>query len=156
MIWSKLDMRLLTLPVVARLYSECEIGASDVVNIEMGRLSAGVDLSSAEERLALLLADELDTVSSVLTERRDVAMSKQDRQVYLWIRLMKVRQEWDRLVEPQFDLEELLDVFDLEDCYAEMRFFSERPRREKTRDQYLKRVDSGLALGLERLNREAR
>ncbi len=152
-IWRSLDCRLLTPPLVVRLYRESRIGPDDVVRIEEERLARGCELDQIEEQLALLLSDQLwDVPMLVDTWGEQPLQEHLDRQVYLWIRLMEVRAAWDSLEAPQFYLEELLDHFDPEGDYEQMRFFRSLPRRELSPDKYVARVDATLEQMRARLN----
>lgn len=157
-------MKLLTLPLVKLLYFTGELSARDVVAVELVRYKSGVPLNDREEGIALLFSHEAELRVPWLLETRDdsaarAADSADDlqgtaRKVWLWVQLRTARQQWETDTGP-WDIEELLDRYDDDDDYADIRLFKRVPRRERGAEMYAARIDGVLEAQRRRLNDSA-
>lgn len=139
----------LTYEIVSYLFREGRISREDVVSIELSRMVASIDISESEERLALLLSDELLSVDDILLQESGAALSALGLEVDLWLQVCDVRNNWAKLDYPQFYLEDVLEELDLEDRYHVARFFSNDG--PSGWDQYQQNIDTAILQNRDRL-----
>lgn len=143
--------------VVITRYREQRLVIGEIVEIELRRLVAGFHLTESETYLANLLSDEYSKAGELLDREssKPLPLAKADKDTLLWLRIVDVREAWDSLEDPQFYVEELLDLYDHDDRYGEARFFADRPRKERGLSRYMERLDSVIGLNRDRLCSQA-
>lgn len=122
-------------PTAAELafgFSEGFLSRSGVVDVALAKLEAGVELSSAEERVALLLSDELDLVDD-LVDDLGVGSEPWERRARFWLLLVLswVLENRDEFDDPLGLVELLYADFDYpEEIEGLVRFMPLQPGQE--------------------------
>ena len=130
--------------LVFELYRRGSIDSSDVVKSELARLRAGDYLSHTEEKIALLLSDELGQVEEILSELPDpYPLSDVERETLLLLRLSRIRTEWSSAADPPSLVEDTLEDYGPDEKYGTLSLFTPRPRSEK----YARRLDEAIEAG---------
>lgn len=150
-----LEPTVISLAVLGRLRKENCIEPQIAVAIELARLKAGIPLTAVEEKIALALSDEFDDVDLTLAAHGHDRLTDLDRRVMLYIGMADIRSRWADLETPQFELEEMLVLYDAEHRFDEMRFFRPVPRIERNMAAYVARVDARLREERDSLNSAA-
>lgn len=140
---------------MVRLHLAGEMSLNEVIAVETDRLRLGIDLSDPEQAIALLLSDETERVVDLLAPYivDPPQLEGIDTEVWIWLEIMQVRNQWDALIEPSFYIEEILDRLDKRDSFQEIRFFRQLPRKKRGFKLYVKRLDTTLNAKLVEFNR---
>lgn len=134
--------------LVFELYRRGSIDASDVVESELARLRAGDYLSYTEEKIALLLSDELGQVEEILSELPDpYPLSDVERETLLLLRLSQIRTEWSSEADPPSLVEDALEGYGIDEKYGTLRLFAPLRRSEKSPEKYARRLDEAIEAG---------
>lgn len=146
---------LLSLPLLRFFAESGGLTEADVVEIELARLQEGIQLTSAEEKLALLLSDELSSVTALLAASRG-QLTDEERESVLLVRLMGLRDRWDDLTQPGFYVESEIDDWAPMGVYDDVRFSVPPPPGQRGMAAYLTRLDQRIAERLHDLRQTAR
>ncbi len=136
-------LRVVGFPTSAELaygFLEGFLCRSSVVDIALAKLSAGVDLATAEERIALLLPDEFDHVDG-LVEDLQVDGETSEQRARLWLLLVLA---W--VLEYRSEFDDPLGVVEL--LYSDFDY----PQEIEGLVRFMP-VQAGQEVGVEALNR---
>lgn len=147
-----LDLRVFTLPLLARLRRDGYVADRDVIRIATARENAGYNASPAERELSLLLQEQEEEARTLLLGVDSDRLTLQEERALLWIKLKALRSQAHQIEGYQFEFEELLDRYDSRDDYARMRFFV---GHRGAKEPYLNRIDATLESVREDINAAA-
>jgi hypothetical protein len=113
-------------------HSEGWLTSADVVKIAMTRYLASIPTSAIEERLALLLSDELDEVPDLIAVLETGSEPREERaRIWLYLSLAWVYEHVDQFDDPYAVVELLYADFDYPDEIADLVRFMPRSSRER-------------------------
>lgn len=114
----------------------------EVVELATLRLSLGLPLSPAEERLALMLSDEAQEAEQLL--RRVAALhapnSDLPARICTYSRLMAILDQWQDLEHPEVMAEQLINESETPAVYSNARLYDPPLGERKSRSAHFKRL----------------
>lgn len=97
------------------------VTAREVVQVELSHYKRGEKLHSKEESLALLLADELETIPEILAD--DGVSLLNSSLPWFYAAGMELESVWSRRPNPVEELYEILETLGLDEQFKELVYF---------------------------------
>lgn len=119
------------------------ISDREVVEIELLRLKSDVRLTEPEERIALLLSDEVALVSEIVQSSASTP-GNDGHELWLYAGLAPIVQAWDNLRDPLQAVADVLDYIDRHKHseYSKFYYFDPVPLRERPGGPTRMRIDA--------------
>jgi len=138
----------LALDVVVEGWKAGVIRTAEVIDVATQRMALGLPQDADEERLALMLSDQLFEAEEILRSHTTTnpEAEKAGRRIVIYARLMAVLDDWDHVDMPELEAEMVLEDAREPNAYADARLYDPRPgARRSARAHRLRLVDAAKA-----------